>query len=52
MDGDKNWDWEDILHLERSAYIEGVIAGQNSGTDSSDRLVDMNYEIMHLCRNC
>ena len=55
MDGDKNWDWEGILHLEHSAYIEGVIAGenyQNSDTDSSDRLVFMNYEVLHLCRNC
>ena len=42
MDSDKNWDWEDVLHLERSAYIEGVIAGenyQNNGTDSSDRWI-------------
>ena len=38
MESDKNWDWEDIVHLENAAYSAGVLAGEryhNTDTDSS-----------------
>ena len=40
MESDKNWDWEDIVHLENAAYSAGVLAGESHNTDTDSSSPD------------